>query len=199
MYLIQIDKNTGLIKEDTNNDSWAGITCFRTLVERDGLKALTAIALSYDYLSIYSHYKESDRPVRVAEELYGNREAIDFIGDELIVECAQKYKELQFNPDLEQERIFTDRKINLLERINKANNEEDDGAIDKYTKQLQDHEATIAKFNSRFDKEKAISNSVTSSGYSLSRIENDIKSRKNSKFLDKTFAKNPSKLKLEDE
>lgn len=198
MYLIQIDRITGLVKEDTNNDSWAGIECFRKLVERDGLRGLTVVALSVDYLSIYSHYKESDRPIRVIEELYGSRDAVDHF-EALYQECFAKYKVLQFSSDLEQERIFNDRKISLLEKINKANIEDNDVDIDKYTNQLHKHEEAIAKFNKRFDKEKIISNSVTSSGYELSRIENDLRSRKNSKFLDHSFTKNPNKLKLENE
>ena len=198
MYLLTIDFNTGLIKDDISNDSWKGIRCFKELVERDGnLKSLTAVAQSVDYLSIYSHYKESDRPIRVIEEIYGSRTAIDF-KDELIQECVNKYKELQFNPDLEQERIFNDRKISLLEKINLATEQDDDMSIDKYSKQLESQEATVEKFNKRFDRNKAIDGSVANSGYSLSRIENDIKSRKNSKFLDSNNAVNPNKLRLED-
>lgn len=198
MYLLTIDFNTGLIKDDISNDSWKGIRCFKELVERDGnLKSLTAVAQSVDYLSIYSHYKESDRPIRVIEEIYGSRTAIDF-KDELIQECVSKYKELQFNPDLEQERIFNDRKISLLEKINLATEQDDDMSIDKYSKQLESQEATVEKFNKRFDRNKAIDGSVANSGYSLSRIENDIKSRKNSKFLDSNNAVNPNKLRLED-
>ncbi len=198
MYLITLDFNTGLVKDDVNYDSWKGIKCFKELVERDGLKALTVVALSIDYLSIYYHYKESDRPIRVIEEVYGSRNAIDF-KDELIQQCVSKYKELQFNPDLEQEKIFNERKISLLNKINIATDEDDDVAIDKYSKQLINHEDSMNKFIKRFDKDKAIDGSVANSGYTLSRIENDIKSRKNSKFLDKSNAVNPNKLKLEEE
>ena len=109
-----------------------------------------------------------------------------------------KYKELQFNPDLEQERIFNDRKISLLNKINTATEEDDDIAIEKYNKQLANHELTVEKFFKRFDKEKSIDGSVANSGYALSRIENDIKTRKNSKFLDTNNAVNPNKLKLEE-
>ena len=198
MYLVQLDLISGLVKDDFTNDSWKGIKLFKELVERDGLKALTVVALSVDYQSIYSHYKESDRPVRVIEEIYGSRTAIDY-KDDLIQKCVEKYKELQFNPDLEQERIFNDRHISLLKKINEATEVDDDSLIDKYNKQLANHQDTVDKFRKKFDREKAIDSSLASNGYVLSRIESDIKSRKNSKFTDTNNAVNPKKLNLEND
>lgn len=198
MYLIKIDTKTGLIAEDVTNESWAGINCFRELVERDGMKALTAVALSVDYLSIYNHYEEKDRIIRVIIEIYGNRKKYN-IEDELFVECLSKYKELQYNADLEQERIYEKHRHNLLSKISKAMNEEDEAAIDRYTMQLNKHNQSVQKFQKGFDKVKAIESAVTISGYSLSRIENEIRSRKNSKFLDIDNSVNPKKLDLENQ
>lgn len=198
MYLIQIDNKTGLIKEDPNNDSWAGINCFRELVDRDGIKALTVVALSLDYLSIFSHYAEKDRPIRVIDEIYGNRDAYNY-SDELVQKCVAKYKELQYNPDLEQEKIYNNRRHQLLEKVNKAVAEDDEAAIDRYTAQLNKHNEAVDKFKKTFNKEKALEDSVTNSGYILSRIENDLKSRKNSTFKDTANATNPNRLGLENQ
>ena len=153
MYLIQIDNKTGLIKEDPNNDSWAGINCFRELVDRDGIKALTVVALSLDYLSIFSHYAEKDRPIRVIDEIYGNRDAYNY-NDELVQKCVSKYKELQYNPDLEQEKIYNNRRHQLLEKVNQAVAEDDEAAIDRYTAQLNKHNEAVDKFKKTFNKEK---------------------------------------------
>lgn len=198
MYLIQIDSKTGLIKEDPNNDSWCGIKCFRELVERDGLKALTVVALSLDYLSIFSHYAEKDRPIRVIDEIYGNRDAYNH-NEELVQKCFQKYKDLQFNPDLEQEKIYNNRRHQLLEKVNEAVASDDEAAIDRYTAQLNKHNEAAEKFKKTFNKEKALEDSVSNSGYKLSRIENDLKSRKNSTFKDTANATNPNRLGLENQ
>ena len=198
MYLIQIDSKTGLIKEDPNNDSWCGINCFRELVERDGLKALTVVALSLDYLSIFSHYAEKDRPIRVIDEIYGNRDAYNH-NEELVQKCFNKYKELQFNPDLEQEKIYNNRRHQLLEKVNEAVASDDEAAIDRYTAQLNKHNEVAEKFKKTFNKEKTLEDSVSNSGYKLSRIENDLKSRKNSTFKDTANATNPNRLGLENQ
>lgn len=197
MYLVELDIKTGLVAMDVTNDSWMGIKCFKELYEKKGLEALTVIALTADYLSVLSHYPENDRFIRSLEEVYGNRLKLK-MADELIKDCLSKYKQLQFNPDLEQERIFKEIKIRILESMNRANQEENDLDIAKYTKELQRHEETIKSFATRFNKQEAVSNAVTANGYILSRIENDILSRKKSKFVnhDEAF-ENPNKLNLE--
>ena len=47
-----------------------------------------------------------------------------------------------------------------------------------------------------FNIQEAINNSVTENGYELSRIEMDIITRKNSKFVDASELVNPNKLEL---
>ena len=133
------------------------------------------------------------------EEIYGKRNALD-LEDQLVLNAIEKYRELQFNPDLEQEKINNDIKMRLLTKIQEANIREDDPEIERLRKSLNNHEETIAKFNARFDKKSAIEKSVTNNGYELSRIENDIKSRKNSKFNNQgEFFENPNKLGLQNQ
>ena len=197
MYLLTIDEKTGLIRDDLTNDSWKAIKCFVKLVEKKGLEALTVVALSVDYNSALYHYNSHDRFYRSLEEVYSDRKKLK-IEDELITECLEKYGELQFNEDLEQDRIFREIKINILEKISRANKANDDAELSNQTRNLQKHEESLKNFQSRFNREKSLEQSISSSGYLLSRIENDINSRKKSKFIEAENSKNPNKLKLED-
>lgn len=197
MYLIEIDIETGLISEEPSNSGWKAISAFRNLYEKKGIKAITVVALSCDYLSMIHYYNEKERPVRAVEEVYGKRNALK-MDNPLVVAAVDKYIELQFNPDLEQERINQEIKMRLLTKISAANREEDDVEIEKLRKALNNHEGTIEKFNNRYNKKEAIKSSATNNGYSLSRIENDIKARKNSKFVNHGEGhENPNKLGLE--
>lgn len=196
MYLLEIDTKTGLVRDDATFDSWKGISCFRELVEAKGLKALTVIAFSVDYESPFRNYKESDRFFRAQEEIYDNRKELK-LENALIQKCLLKYSDLQFNEDLEQNQIFRDIKIDILDSLSQARRDKDSNEIAIQTRNLQNHEATLKSFKERFDRSKALESAVTATGYVLSRIENDIATRKNSKFVDKKHAKNPNQLGLQ--
>ena len=196
MYLIQINEETGLIDDVETNSGWKAIKAFSDVAKAKGVKAMTVVALAIDYLSPLSHYMEKDRYARACDEVYGKRDALNF-EDELILKAAEKYRDLQLDPDLETERINKEIKLRLLEKINQANRDEDDTAIEKFRKSLESHEKTIESFNKRFDKKSAVEKAVTVTGYELSRIEADIKSRKKSKFVSHgDDAINPNKLGL---
>lgn len=196
MYLIEIDEETGLISDDVTNSGWKSIKSFNTLLKKKGIKAMTVVAMTVDYLSPLSHYKEKDRFERACSEIYDKRDSL-VISDDLIADAIKSYKELQMNPDLETERINREIKIRLIEKMNEANSNEDDSAIEKYRKLLSDHEQTIKNFNDRFNKKEAVSKAVTANGYELSRIEAEIRSRKKSKFVNhgEDF-ENPNRLGL---
>lgn len=196
MYLIQLDEKTGMVKDDTTYDSWKGIKVFRELVEHKGIQALTVVALAVDYESPIRNYKKADRIYRAMEEVYGDRKKLK-VDTEQIKHCLEKYADLQFNEELEQYTVFRDIKINILERLSAASRIQDDAEVARQTKNLQSHETTLKSFKSTFSRENAITQAVTASGYVLSRIENDILTRKNSKFVDKTYATNPNNLGLE--
>lgn len=196
MYLIEIDEETGLISDDVTNSGWKAIKSFNSLFKKKGIKAMTVVALTVDYLSPLSHYKERDRFERACDEIFGRRDKLD-ISDELVSAAINSYKELQMDPDLETERINKDIKIRLIEKMNEANANEDDSGIEKYRKLLSDHESTIKNFNERFNKKEAVLKAVTSTGYELSRIEADIRSRKKSKFVSHGEGfENPNRLGL---
>ncbi len=196
MYLLPLDEKTGLVKDDITHDSWKGIKLFRELVDQKGLQALTVIALAVDYESPIRNYKKADRIYRAMEEVYGDRKKLKTDTDQ-IKECLEKYSDLQFNEELEQFTVFRDIKINILERLSQASREQNDAEVARQTANLQKHEVTLKSFKSTFRREDATAQAVTASGYVLSRIENDILNRKNSKFVDKTNVSNPDNLQLE--
>lgn len=197
MYLLTIDYKTRLIRDDETYDSWKGIKAFSDLVEKYGLEALTVVAFAVDYESPFRNYKEQDRFYRAMEEVYSDRKKLK-PDNALISAAMEKYQELQFNEDLEMHKIFRQIKIDILQALSQANRDQDSNAIALQTRNLQKHEQTLKDFGGRFDREKSMEQAVTSNGYVLSRIENDILNRKNSKFLDKKNAKNPNQLGLED-
>jgi len=197
MFLTTVDEETGLLSLDPNQDSWRGIKIFRDFFKKHGLEGITVIAFSADYQTPFRMYDSNDRPRRAMEEIYGDRDKLN-VKNQDFQDCLQKYNELQFNADLEQERINNEIKLRYLKNLAEANTTGDDINVSKFTKLLQDHENSIQKFNQRFNKAEALSAAITNSGYKLSRIENDINSRKNSKFVEhgENF-KNPNKLNLE--
>ena len=196
MFLIEIDEETGLIADVPTNSGWKAIKAFFILYKKKGIQALTAVALVVDYQSPIRHYKQKDRLERASDEIYGKRNAIDFESD-IVKDALEKYKDLQFDPDLETEKINNEIKIRLIDKINTANQLDDDTAIGKYRKAMEDHEKAVTSFNLRFDKKSVLEKAVTSTGYELSRIETDIKSRKKSKFVDHGDGlENPDRLGL---
>lgn len=181
MFLTEIGAD-GLIKIDQTGSGWLAIDVFNKIYKKHGRRGMTVIALSTDYLSVFRHYpSRQDRFLVSVDEKYEKRS--DFRKTKLIDEALIKYDELQFNSDLEQERINNDIRNRLLRKLKEANDGEDDAGIATHNKALQLHEASIAAFNKRFDREKALKTAVSSSGYELSRIEVDIMSSKKSKFV----------------
>lgn len=196
MYLIQIDPKTGMISEEVSNSGWMAIKEFRTLHKKHGIAAMTVVALAKDYLSIISYFNNKERPIRAMEEVYGSRDKFD-IESEIFQDAMNKYDELQFNSELEQERLNNEISQRLLTQMRDANKAEDDKQINVIRRSMQDHQKYVDSFKSSFSKEEAVKKAVTSNGYELSRIENDIRSRKNSKFKNQgEDLKNPNKLGL---
>lgn len=199
MYLLEIDES-GLVKDDVVNDGWKAISEFRSLHDKHGIKALTVVALACDYGSPLSYYNESDRYLRSVEEVYGSRTKLK--KDKLVLDAIEKYNFLQFDSTLEHDRIIQDYKVRLIERIRIAMMDETENGereVERLNKTLKNHEAANKEFYQRFDRAEIISaGAVTSNGYSLSRIENDLLTKKNSKFANegRNF-ENPNKLGLQ--
>lgn len=199
MWLIRIDKETGHIEEDPSNDGWRGISAFMEMYKKHGIEGLTVIALSADYLSPFRNYREKDRPGRVMEEIYGVRNYIDFQSDKIASNAYSKYRELQFQSDMQMVGLNMEIKHDLIEKLTKAFEEGNDPEIEKLNRRLSKFNETESIFNKNFNAEKIIEkHSIASNGYELTRIEIDIESRRNSKFVnsDQKFD-NPNKLGLQ--
>jgi hypothetical protein len=181
MFLVEIDEETGFVSEKEFNSGWKAIKAFNEVYKKKGIKGFTVVALACDYFSPLKHYSTKDRPYRACEEVFGRRNSINF-DSELMKTAIATYLELQIDPDLEMEKVNREIKTRLLGQLTDANNDDDDSKVEKYRKSLANHEESIQSFNKNFDKKEAIGRAVTTNGYELSRIENDIKSRKNSKF-----------------
>lgn len=195
MYLLSIDDNTGLIKNDLTNDSWKGIGCFRKLVDRYGLEALTTVAFTVDYDSPFRYYSNEDRGRRSMEEVFGDRDKFD-LSEDIFLECFEKYRDLQFNLNMEQERINREVKLRLLKKLSDANEKDLDDEIMRINQQLAKHEQIIRSFDNIFDREAELKKSVTSSGYKLSRIEIELLNKNNKFTTHGEKLKNPDKLSL---
>lgn len=196
MFLVQIDSETGFVSEAPGCDGWKAIRTFNELYKKKGIKGFTVLALACDYFSPLEYYSDKDRPFRASEEIFGRRNALNF-DSEIYLNARESYLELQKDSDLEMRRINREIKIRLLDQLSEANNNQDDSVIDRLRKSLKSHEEAINLFENKFDIKEAVNRAVTTNGYELSRIENDIKSRKNSKFTQHgEGAMNPNKLGL---
>ena len=194
--MIQLDDN-GIVKNDVTGDGWKAIKEFRDLVKKYKIEALTVVALAVDYDSILAYYNDNDRYLRAVEEVYGVRDKLK--KDSLVDAALKKYDALQYNDDLEHDRIIREYKSRLLERLKAAmadESEKGERDVERLNKTLKNHEETNKEFYKKFDRNEVIySNAVTSSGYSLSRIENDLLTKKNSKFANEgRDLINPKKL-----
>ena len=183
MYLLQLD-DQGLVSDDVTGDGWKAIKVFRDVVSKNGREGLTVVALSVDYDSTLAYYSQNDRFIRSVEEVYGSRNKLK--KTDLIASAMSKYSDLQFNSDMEHQIVLQDYKVRLIERIKDSmmkETPEAEAEVNRLNTILRQHENSSKDFYSKFEKQKIIATSaVTKSGYTLSRIENDLLTKKNSKF-----------------
>jgi hypothetical protein len=176
MYLLKINPFTGLLEDDDVLDGWMAIESFRNLVAMKGygLHALTCVALVCDYASIIKNYSEKERPLKAMETVYNDRKAILWNCDEIQLACIN-YKQLQYNPKLEEKSLLDELRINKLNEIKEAD--------DTYKKTLLLKElSNINDLHDSFDKKNGTKDFFESSpvrnGYTLSRLEVKILDQK---------------------
>lgn len=160
MYLVEIDIKTGLISEDVTSSGWMAIKEFREVFKKHGKEGMTLVALSKDYLSPLRFYNNKERGLRAMEEVYGSRDKFDITTD-LFINAFKKYDELQFNSELEQDRLNEEINHRLLDKMRSANEAEDDLEIQRTRKAMQDHQKYVDSFKSGFSREEAIKKAVT--------------------------------------
>lgn len=200
MWLIELDDN-GLVKESSDSDGWRGIKEFRVIEKKYGREGLTVIALSTDYLSPFMNYGDEERLKRCQEEVYGIRDKLNFTKDKDLKEAVRKYKELQFNVQMQRSILNDEIERTLTRQLSEAYESNDDDEINRINLRLSKHDEAKKKFMDDFDKKSVISDySVTANGYKLTRIEMDIAMRRNSKFTNAgSMLKNPDILGLDAE
>jgi hypothetical protein len=176
MYLLQLDPITGLIKEDLELDGWMAIESFRNLVKKKGygIQALTCVALVMDYGSVIKNYSEKERPIKAMEIVFNNRKAILWNCDEVQLACIN-YKQLQYNPALEEKTILDDLRVAKLKEI------KDETVTSKKTfllKELSGINDLHESFNKKNEGKDLFSESIVRNGYALSRLEVKILDQK---------------------
>lgn len=184
MYLTELDEKTGLVLIDKGNDGVLAIKEFRDILEskEHGLYCLTAIALTADYLSPIKFYNDKDRPRKAQEEVTGNRNAWEW-NVEIIQAALKKYDNLQYDPTLEERRIFYDQKVRKLKQIKDYDllpldsPERKSVTMASLKKELRDINKDIEDFEKRISGQDIYSESPVVNGYLLSRLEQKLEKR----------------------
>lgn len=176
MYLLQLNPFTGLVKEDDELDGWMAIESFRDLVNTNGygLQALTCVALVMDYASIIKNYSEKERPLKAMEIVFNKRKALNWNCDEIQLACIN-YKELQYNPSLEEKTLLDELRITKLNEIKNAEN-----TFKKTTLlgELSKINALHDSFDAKNGAKDTFSESPVRNGYKLTRLEVKILDKK---------------------
>jgi len=185
MYLTEIDEKTGLVKIEKSKDGILAIKEFRDIIhdEKLGIECFTAIALVADYLSLKRFYDDNDRPRASMEEVTGDRDKFVW-KQEKIQKALVKYDDLQYDADIEEERLHRLRKTNVLRKIKEAEKMNVDEMIaagynmKNLTATLRDINADIVAFDKRTNKNSMFGHSPVENGYSLSRLEQKLKKKR---------------------
>lgn len=186
MYLTEIDSKTGLLKVDGVDDGILAIEEFRNVIDDEtlGLRCLTAIALTADYLTPIRFYDENDRPKKAMEETTGNRTAWIWNQDKIQL-ALKKYDYLQYDPTLEEGRIHYDRKVKKLKEIQEyesleLNDEKRKlNSSTKLTDELRAINKDMAAYKKENEGQELHNSSPVKNGYALSRLEQKLE-KKNS-------------------
>lgn len=192
MYLTRIDKKTGLLLIDDNEDGVLAIKEFKAILDDKslGLQCLTAIALTADYQSPIKFYSDEDRPKKSMEEVVGNRKAFEWNLD-IIQKALKKYDDLQYDPTIEEGKIHYQRKVNKLRQYKESEEKYGKGLVDEndalliikspaeVSKELRQVNADIAEYEKNIQGKDIYKESPVKNGYALSRLEQKIE-KKNS-------------------
>jgi hypothetical protein len=176
MYLLQLDPQTGLVKSDDDLDGWMAIPSFRELVAKKGygIQALTCVALVIDYGSVIKNYNEKERPLKAIEIVFNKRNAILWNCDEIQLACIN-YKELQYNPVLEEKQILDDLRVNKLLEIKEQFDTNKKTSLLRELGGINDLHDSFEKKNLSKD---FFAESPVRNGYKLSRLEIKILDKK---------------------
>lgn len=119
MYLVELDPVSGLIKIEGPYDGIMAIKEFRDVVNDEtlGIRCMTSIALTVDYLTPIKYYREEDRPHKAMEiSCEGYRRAFDW-NQEKIQKALIKYDDLQYNATIEEKKALDYMLLEKLQEI----------------------------------------------------------------------------------
>ena len=169
MYLVEIDKATGLVKYEGPYDGIMAIKAFRAVVNEKGLgiECFTAIAMVVDWLSTIRHYSLNDRPKKAMYHVTKKRNAFPW-ANKLIQDALEKYSELQYNPDLVEKESLD----NLLRgKLIEIKENKSPGKTTELFKQLNTIKELIKTWNKDNEDKNPFSEGPVVEGYLLSRLE----------------------------
>mgnify|MGYP003640316804 CR=1 FL=1 len=182
MYLTRVNPKDGLLFIEDGEDGILCIKEFRDLVndKKYGLMCLTAVALTADYQSKINFYDDKDRPRKAQEEVTGNRDYWEW-KSEPIQKALKKYEALQFDPTLEEKRIYDIQKVlKLREMENYPDLSEDEKkktSMVQLRKDMRLINQDIAELEKRTENKDIYSNSPVVNDYELSRLEQKLESK----------------------
>lgn len=182
MYLIEIDKETGLIKEDPLLDGWFAIPSFRAIASQEnGLEKLTVIALFTDYLSPIRFYGVEDRYKKAMDIVFQKRDLV-FWAKEETQKAVEDYKTLQYSHDLEEGKMYKQEKIKALQKVQSGEDANGDplSENDKQTlfRRIKELNTNIDDFEKRNETKDLFSESPVRNNYKLSRLEQKLLNKK---------------------
>lgn len=186
MYLTRINKETGLLLIEDGDDGILAIKEFRNILDDEdlGLACLTAVALTVDYKSPINFYDDKDRPRKAMEEVTGNRDEWVW-NSEKIQQALKKYDDLQYDPTLEEGRIYYDQKVQKLKLIGQWDKLPSDHVskvgrnMNDLKKDLRVINADIMDYEKRIEGKDIFKDAPVVNGYKLSRLEQKLE-KKNS-------------------
>lgn len=184
MYLTEIDPKTGLVILDDIESGVLAIKDFRDLINHPdfGIHCFTAVALTADYRSPIKYYNDIDRPRKAMEEVTGNRDAYVW-KEEIIQKALVKYRELQYDPTIEEGEIHYQRKVNKLNEIkmcdlppekDKDGNDIPRKSISTLTADLRSINSDIKAYEDNILGKDIYSEAPTKGKYTLTRLEQKL-------------------------
>ena len=184
MYLTKLNSETGLLLIEDNEDGILAIKEFRDILnsEDHGLGCLTAIALVADYQSTIKYYSDKDRPRKAMEEVTGDRDEWEWNVD-IIQLALKKYDALQYDPTLEEGRIYYDQKVQKLKEIQNWDTLPDDSpsrvgsSMTSLKKELRAINDDIQLYDKRISEKDIYKDSPVVNGYKLSRLEQKLENK----------------------
>ena len=175
MYLVEIDPVDGLVKVDGSYDGIRAIKEFREIINDKelGRECMTAIALVADWLTPIRYYSEEDRPKKAMHDVANDRNAFIWKQEKIQV-ALNKYKDLQYNPNLVEKERLDEMQMLKLEQIKKEKSSTKQVTL---FQQLNVIKGLIEAWNKSNEDSNPYAEGPVENGYLLSRLEEKLNDR----------------------